>query len=236
MKRLMHFVAAAFVAVAFTAGAASAAPVDDVVNKIQKVYDKVKSYKAKFNQEATSQSLKKTFNASGMVYYNKSGEMRWDYNPPDDQMFLVTSSAVILYKKQAKQIELASPDEVFADSSTTNFLAGLGKIKTSFKYASYQAPDFDASKFEAVELTPKEANSSITNITLIVDKKTFIVQEVRLHDFFANVTKIKFENVETDVVLPPNTFKFKVPEGVTVNRTPKAADIKLETENTGAVK
>ena len=65
-----------------------------------------------------------------------------------------------------------------------------------------------------VELTPKQADMEFTTVYLGMEDD--IIKAMELRDAFGQSTQIVFENLRTDMVFDPQTFRFEPPPGVDV--------------------
>ncbi len=63
----------------FACVAAEIDPIDDTVQKLQRVYEETNDFQADFRQETFNKSLKRTMIEEGLVFFKKPRNMRWDY-------------------------------------------------------------------------------------------------------------------------------------------------------------
>jgi len=75
---------------------------EEVVAKVQKVYEETRTFKAAFVQETFVRSAKKTIREEGWVYYKRPGLMRWDYRRPKEKRMILSPTKTWLYIPQDK--------------------------------------------------------------------------------------------------------------------------------------
>jgi len=67
-----------------------------------------------------------------------------------------------------------------------------------------------------LELAPREPQAGLTKLILTVDKKSYYVLQVDVVDELGNVTRTRFSDIKTDIVLPVSMFQFTIPPGTEV--------------------
>ncbi len=186
--------------------------------KLQKMYQDTRDFKAAFRQVYRSKALGRDKVSSGFVYVKKPGMMRWDYEKPRKKHFVANGKALFIYDPDLEQVMI---DRSFSGSDLScavTFLWGRGKLKDEFAI-SYPADKKGADgKHYVIELTPK-SKARFKKLWFTVERKTFLVVETLIEDPGGNLNRILFSDMTTIVGLSDQSFRFKAPEGIEVIET-----------------
>ncbi len=192
---------------------------EQVTEKLQKMYENTRDFKAAFRQEYHSRALDRDKVSSGFVYVKKPGKMRWDYLKPREKHFVVDGKALYIYDPELEQVMV---DRSFSGSDLScaiTFLWGKGKLKDEFQI-SFPA---DAGKADEhhymLELTPK-SKARFKKLWFKVERKTFRVVETLVEDPGGNLNRIIFSDMTTNVGLSDESFRFQIPKGLEVIEAP----------------
>ena len=99
--------------------------IDDVVAQVERRYTRVQTLRADFIQRFTSGPT--TMVESGTVHFRKPGRMRWDYNSPEEKLFLTDGKYAYFYVPAERQARRSR----IKDSShwQTTFALILGRVR-----------------------------------------------------------------------------------------------------------
>ncbi len=194
-------------------------PLEDLIDRIQNVYDAAKDLKADFAQESTIKSLKKTDKESGTVYFKKPRRMLWDYSSPQKKKLIINPQTAWLYVPEDKLVYMQSADALVNSRLTIRFLTGIGKLRDDFQI-KYSPEPLDRDGNYQLELIPKskEAAGGFDKLSVTVDKNSFFITRCVFKDMYGNVTRISFRNLKTNNGLPDKMFNFTPPSGVKVQK------------------
>lgn len=205
--------------------AAETPSVDQIVSRVQAVYERTKDLSANFVQVSALKSLAvsgpggglKEQRAEGKLYLKKPGMIRWDYVKPQALQLLSDGKTLWRYSpddKTASKESLAS-----AGRTPLSFLTGSGKIEQEFTASLTPGGQKPAGALE-VELVPKEPLPTVQKLVLDVNRKNYQVTGITFWDHFGNRTVITFSDVQFNVGLPSSLFHFTPPAGVRVESLP----------------
>lgn len=194
-------------------------PLDDLVDRIQNVYDAAKDLKADFAQESTIKSLKKTERESGTVYFKKPRRMLWDYSSPQKKKLIINPQTAWLYVPEDKLVYMQNSETLVNSRLTIRFLTGIGKLRDDFQI-KYSPTPLDKEGNYQLELIPKskEAAGGFDRLSVTVDKNSFFITRCVFQDMYGNVTRISFRNMKTNSGLSDKLFTFTPPAGVKVQK------------------
>jgi outer membrane lipoprotein carrier protein len=188
---------------------------DAVLTEIQNRYDRTSDLEAGFVQEYSGKMMRAPQNGQGQVYFKKKGMMRWDYRVPNQK--LITNGKMLwYYQPEDSQVFVSEMSKVIKERTPLSFLAGEGHLSRDFilgKFVEAVSPKED---HHVLELIPKEPNPTLAKLVITVDKKNYLVNQVDVIDELGNMTRTRFINIKTNVVLPVSLFGFTVPPGTEV--------------------
>lgn len=194
---------------------AYADPATDLAAKVQKVYDKVPSYTADFEQQTVSKLAGQGPTAAGTVAFKKPGKMRWIYQKPVPQDIISDGKTLWLYQPNDKQVVVSDAAQYLKNRASITFLAGQGKLTDEFNVSIGQPPA-GAGPGTALEMVPKKEDPTAAKVILVVDPKSGLVSESWVYDFLGNATHVRFTNAQTGRKLKDEEFTFTVPPGIDV--------------------
>jgi outer membrane lipoprotein carrier protein len=211
---------AGLILVIFSSGTTGAASVNDIIDQVQKSYEKISDFKADFVQEMTLKTLKKTEREEGIVYFKNPKRMLWSYSKPKEKKLIINPKQAWLYMPDDRVVYLQSAEGIFKSRVIIKFLTGLGKIGDDFN-TKFSKPDaVDGVGNFLLTITPKDNDMGVKELYLTIDKDTYYIVRCRFADDYGNVTQINFRNIEINKKIPDHVFTFKPPAGVDVIQTP----------------
>ncbi|MFH1078980.1 MAG: outer membrane lipoprotein carrier protein LolA [Pseudomonadota bacterium] len=191
-------------------------PLEQLTAKMQETYDTTHDLSAKFVQELTLASVKKTEREEGTVYFKNPGRMYWEYTRPKSKKLVVNPQKAWLYVPEDHVVYAYDAKAMYRSKLIIRFLSGIGKLQEDFKvgYASPGATDSEG-HFLLI-LIPKQSDLGTDQLHLTVDRKSFQIVQCRFSDAYGNLTRIRFQNVRINQQLPESLFHFKPPRGVEI--------------------
>ncbi|KAF0123465.1 MAG: outer membrane lipoprotein carrier protein [bacterium] len=196
-------------------------PLEEIVARVQGIYQKTKDFKAEFIQESTLKSINKTQVAKGKIYFKNPGKLRWDYYHPNKQEIVTDGKTLWMYMSQDKQVMISELSKVYRSNTSTFFLSGMGNLKRDFDVQLVEPTLKNEDKGYLLRLVPKEPQSNLNELFLLVDKVSFQVAETYFYDFYGNLIRIKFKNPVINRGLSDSIFVFTIPKGVEVIESPQ---------------
>ncbi|MFQ5450249.1 MAG: outer membrane lipoprotein chaperone LolA [Nitrospinaceae bacterium] len=192
----------------FSAGAESRE--QTALDAIQKRYEEVKTFKAKFVQKSFVKMMNQSQEARGSVQIKKPGKMKWVYKAPDPQTLVSDQKILWLYAPEDRQVTKIPVKSIYSSNTPALFLAGKGKLTESFNVATVSVED----KITRVVLIPKQKDNNVDRLVLIADNKNYQIIGSTVYDKLGNKTEIRFTEIQVNLNIPDSVFQFHVPEGV----------------------
>jgi len=180
------------------------------LDAIQKQYESVNTFTAKFLQKSYVKSMNQAVEAKGKVQIKKPGKMKWVYNAPDPQVLVSNNKVLWLYVPNEKQVTKASLESIYSSNTPALFLAGKGKLSDTFNVIKVSKEKDSI----VVILTPIEEDNSLDRLVLFADNKNYQITGSSVYDKLGNKTEIHFSDIRVNVKIPESTFRFKIPQDV----------------------
>jgi outer membrane lipoprotein carrier protein len=189
--------------------------------KTQEVYEKTTDLKARFIQEVTIKSMKKTEREEGTVWFKNPKMMFWDYTKPREKKLVINARKAWLYVAEDRMVYVQNAEDVYRSRMVVKFLSGIGKLSEDFQLRFAKDNPLDEEGNYLLILTAKEKGTGIDRLKLTVDGKTFQILQCRFSDTYGNTTRLRFSDIQTNTGVSDKFFTFKPPAGVEVVNMPQ---------------
>lgn len=215
---------------------ASAPDVHAVVHALENRYHHAATLKAAF-YERYSEGNGGIAAESGTVYFSRPGRMRWEYESPEEKLFLVDGTNVWFYvpaDRTASRAKLKESSDWRAPLALLTGKADLGRICRSIalddpaKDPHAQPSDRASVAGDAVlRCMPRDVSSDpgtgIREILFETDAEAHLVR-VLIRQPGNLETEFRFGNWEENIPISELKFHFKPPAGVEIVDESKLAD------------
>lgn len=200
--------------------AAEPPPIEEIVGHLQQIYEKTNDFQAKFVQETTVKSIRKTDRESGIVYFKTPRQMLWNYQKPKAKKMIINAKKAWLYMPADKTVYVQDSDTLFKSQALIKFLSGLGKLSDDFAI-SYARPEAqDKNGDYQLHLYPREKGASYKYLQMTIDKNNFNILRVNFDDWMGNSNALTFSSLKMNVGLSPKLFQFQPPADVSIFKMP----------------
>ncbi|MBN2439057.1 MAG: outer-membrane lipoprotein carrier protein LolA [Deltaproteobacteria bacterium] len=187
---------------------------EQLTAKTQEVYEKTKDLKARFIQEVTIKSMKKTEREEGTVWIKNPRMMLWDYAKPKEKKLVINAQTAWLYVAEDRMVYVQNAEDVYRSRMAVKFLSGIGRLSEDFQLRFAKENPLDEEGNYLLTLTAKEKETGIDRLHLTVDAKSFQILQCRFNDAYGNTTRLRFSDIRTNTGIPDRFFTFKPPAGV----------------------
>lgn len=195
-----------------TAKAPIAPEVKALVERMQAFYEKTEDFTARFRQEYTYKSFKRTQTSTGQVTFKKPALMRWEYEKPAPKTFVLAGDKVYAHDPEAMTLTKGH----FAShqlSASVTFLWGRGKLADEF---AISRRDCAKCRGTLLELVPLKPDPRFQKVLLEVDPKTAQVLKSTVIDPDGSENAISFLELETNTGVGKDHFVITPPSGTQV--------------------
>ena len=167
---------------------------------------------ARFEQTYRSGLLGRALVERGVVSIKQPGRMRWEYQDPEEKLFISDGETFYFYVPEDEQVIVQEQDE--QRSLAARLLFGRGGLLEEFE-ATLEEP-FEEGVLR-VRLTPRRDDAELERAYVDVDPSG-AVRSITIEDIQGNRTRFRFEELKENTGLKDELFRFEVPSGVEVIR------------------
>lgn len=196
------------------ATAAAAADVDAIVRGVERRYQSARTLKAAFLHRYT-ESRNALRVESGTVYFSRGGKMRWEYESPEEKLFVADGKMVWFYVPADRTVTRAKMKE--SEDWQTPLALLVGKAKFSRVCGRVELSDARTSAAENVVLRclPKTAHAGFSELLIEVDGQHRLAR-VLIREPGGVETEFRFGNWQENLPLADALFRFVAPPGVAI--------------------
>jgi outer membrane lipoprotein carrier protein len=160
---------------------------------------------AKFSQSVLDREKQQAAQAHGVIYIQRPGRLRWDYQEPYVQHIVADGTRVWHYDPELEQASTQLQRQAFSGTPAL-LLSSDEPVEKHFEVI-----DIGASQgFEWVELIPRDQESQFVRILLAFAENE--LQRLEMADKFGQVTRFQFYDIVYNPVLSKDIFKLDLPD------------------------
>lgn len=199
---------------AVTPSMAAPQPCDTArVERVQAAYQAMRSFAGRFEQEDRREDGR-IDRAQGSLSYRKPGRMRWEYEPPHEQLLITDGKTVWLFDPLLDNVTV-QPLEDLTQGTPLSFLLGVGNLTKDFSCRPLSAkPPEDGLTY--LELLPRSSIPGLAYIQLGVHPGNDRIGALRMVDKQGNTRQLRLRQLRIGVKFPPGHFTFEIKEGMEV--------------------
>ena len=188
---------------------------DEILKRTEKRYSKTGAFTARFRQETTSAAAGSlTTKATGVFFYQRPRQMRWQYQEPEPQVFIANGSHAWLHVPEDFQINLFDAEEVFSSPLSRALLEGAVELKKYFKVSLNTK---QSSPSEAVlDLVPLKEDPNVNSVMLRISLEDYRITGVDTRDALGNLNRLSFADQKDADHLDAKLFHLEVPDDTVV--------------------
>jgi outer membrane lipoprotein carrier protein len=179
------------------------------VDSLKSLLNQTTTAKARFAQAVLDKNNKTLQQVTGTMEFSRPGRFRWEYNKPYEQTIVGDGSRLWIYDKDLNQVTVRKLDRALG-ASPAALLAGSNEIDKSYTLKSAGAEG----GLDWLEATPRTQDTAFERIRLGFGQNG--LEAMELKDQFGQMTVIKFADLERNVKISPDAFKFTPPKGAAV--------------------
>jgi outer membrane lipoprotein carrier protein len=182
---------------------------NEVEDRVNRALTTLDNLKADFKQTVLDDNKKVVQQSSGTVSISRPGKFAWIYKQPYEQQIIADGKELWVYDVDLDQATV-KPMESGLATAPIMVLMNNQKVETQFDVSELGQRKY----LYWVELTPKKSDMEFS--TVYIGLENDVIKAMELRDPFGQSTQIVFENLQTNMIFDPKTFKFEAPPGVDV--------------------
>jgi len=207
MKKLFCFLTLVALSFAQTA--------QEVALRIENTLISYQSLQADFEQLYYSATVSTPLHEKGKLYFKKPNLMRWEYQDPEEKVFLIKDDFFWDYNKEEKQLIKYDLSRGEQNTEVLFLLSGQVALLDNYSVELNPFPTENANTIQ-LKLTPKDEEGADTFLLLEIDEKTWFIQKLISFDWAGNKTEFRFSRIKTNINLPNKIFELRVPSDVEI--------------------
>jgi outer membrane lipoprotein carrier protein len=195
-------------------------PIDEILERVEKIYT-ASNFSAAFIQASTIKAMEITDSASGKLYVQYPGKMRWEYMEPESQLIVTDGTQLWMYRPEDNQVMVGQASTFFSEGKGAGFLSDIRLLRKDFDIS---LEDIRFGDYYNLKLVPLEKNWDIAYVHLLVSRTTFHIAQVFTYNAYDDVTRIEIVDPQFNESFDNAFFTFKIPQGVDVLRLDDAPE------------
>jgi outer membrane lipoprotein carrier protein len=191
-----------------------ASPVDRMIESIAST----QTLTADFSQTTAAKSARVRA-SSGTFWISKPGLLRWEVKKPYPQIQVLNETEFWSYDIDLQQASVRP----VASAQLTGIAALLLSTNSMSRAALNQRYEFSedgtSNGLSWIRVVPKEPEPGISRLRVAIDRDSMLT-EFEIHDALGQVTQVKISNVQKNITIDSERFRFVPPKGTSVLRAP----------------
>lgn len=185
---------------------------ESFIEKSQNSYQVLSSLRGSFDQESYMAALDISEIASGKMWFERPGKMRWEYEYPRKQDFIVNNNTFWFYQPDQNQVLVNSIEKAFLSDVPVSFLLGVGSLKETFAFESGCINEDGV----VLNLKKKTGDENIKSFSLLVTPDQALPRGARIEDVGGNITSIVIRTPVLNRPFEKSIFEANFPSGTDV--------------------
>lgn len=191
---------------------AGTAHAQNIIDEIQKKYEKINSIAATFNQSLLHKESGSEEKRTGTLHFKKPLHVRWETAKPHPETLVITDKEIWDYLPDEEIIYKYAPQLVQDSRSLIQVVTGQARLDKDFDVKQLG----EEGGLLQLRLYPKEPSPQMVEATIWVDPQSKLIKKASIVDFYGNVNHIAFTDIKPNASLPKDIFNFTPPKGVEV--------------------
>ncbi|MEZ5650475.1 MAG: outer membrane lipoprotein carrier protein LolA [Burkholderiaceae bacterium] len=189
------------------ANQARAAQPPDARAQLERFVERARSASGRFEQLAGPAGAA----SRGVFAFARPGRFRWEVVAPYPQLMIADGTQVIFYDVDLAQVTIRPMDQAIS-ATPAALLFGDGDLNEAFEIVL----EGEHEGLQWLRATPRQTEAGFERITIGFADDVPVRMSVL--DAFDRTTVFVFSDIEINPSLPPERFRFEIPDGVDVVR------------------
>lgn len=179
--------------------------------KAQDSYRNLNGLTSRFVQSSYLAALEASEVSQGQVRYRKPGMMRWDYDYPRRESFVINGGVASFYQPDLNQVLIDDLSKMTSGDLPLLFLSGVGDLQTQFKLR--EACEGQSST--VLYLTPRKTGA-LGAVKLQFNNKSGLPEKFDVEDVSGNTNSITLSQLKSADIPGESAFKLDIPKGTDI--------------------
>lgn len=197
------------------AAAQTAKPEDvkAIAARVDKKYNSLQTLTADFAERYSGNGVQRE--EAGTLALKRNGKMRWDFVRPRTKLFVSDGKTAYFYVPEDRQVRKAEVKKLDDFHSPLRYLLGKSQLQKEFAELRLE-PAADAQPGDVmISGVPRHLSERVERVFLEITPRSTIARII-IHEVDGSTTEFRFSNLQENVALAVDRFRFQVPKGVEV--------------------
>jgi outer membrane lipoprotein carrier protein len=187
--------------------------VQQVADRVDLRYNHLSTMKANFQESYNGAGL--TRNESGVLWLQKPGKMRWQYQQPAQKLFIVDGKNAYFYVPSEHQARKMPAKKLDDFRSPLRYLLGHTKLQNEFSNLQLATEAPKQAGDVVLQGVPKGMEDRVQQVLLEITPSDNIAR-IQVEEIDGSMTEFQFSDVQENVAVKPDLFHFAPPPGVEI--------------------
>ena len=179
------------------------------IDQLRSFLTQTRSARGAFVQRVGGRSSTKVQTSSGTFVFQRPGRFRWVYTAPYEQVIVADGETLYLFDKDLNQVTVKKLAGAIP-ASPASILFGSNQFEKEFEVA--EAGERDGLAW--IVATPRARDTPFDRIE--IGFRDGLPMAMQLADSFGQTSQLRFEKLERNPAVDPQTFRFTPPPGADV--------------------
>jgi outer membrane lipoprotein carrier protein len=187
--------------------------VSKVASRIDRRYNHLATLKAQFQETYNGAGLAR--NESGVLWLQKPGKMRWQYEQPTPKLFIVDGKNAFFYVPSERQARRMPAKKLDDFRSPIRYLLGRTNLQQEFTKLAISSEAPRQPGDVVLEGIPKGMEDRVQRVLLEINPADQIVR-LRVEELDGSSTEFVFRDIQQNIPVKSDLFRFTPPPGVEI--------------------
>jgi len=187
--------------------------VSKVTSRVDRRYNHLATLKAQFQETYNGAGLAR--NESGVLWLQKPGKMRWQYEQPTPKLFVVDGKNAFFYVPSERQARRMPAKKLDDFRSPIRYLLGRTKLQQEFTKLAISSEAPKQPGDVVLEGIPKGMEDRVQRVLLEINPADQIVR-IRVEELDGSSTEFVFRDIQQNAPVKSDLFRFTPPPGVEI--------------------
>jgi len=179
------------------------------ITEMQAASKTTNSLQCNFIQKKEMSMLAEASVSKGMMYFKALDAIRWEYTSPQAFAFIMNQGQSVVKNNKGTTVMDAQSSKMI--KSMTEMILGMINGKGLIDNKNFSTEYYVNQTQTQIKLIPKNARIKMmfSSIDVIVDKKTYLAQQIEMKEPGGDVTTITLSNIKRNTVISDEKFTVK---------------------------
>lgn len=194
---------------------AQATPLEELLGRVQERYRSLRDLRTRFLQSDVARPGMPARVVEGTWYVRTPGQLRIEYEG-SGRLLVADGEAIYWYLPEDEQVQVFEQGVSDPMSHPNLYLTGEGDLRRDFQVGGTEWATPLAPGNLQIRLDPRSREARFSHLILEVQPESALIARLVQFGLLGEVSDFQFHDIETDVGLAAELFRFTIPPGVTV--------------------